>query len=197
MRDILPTFALRGGAPIAIDWNFNGWGSTPARPTRPGDRLSGLIAAKLGLTLIHAPFITEGGAFVTDGHGTVITTKSCMLNENRNPGFGRTASERMEEIERGFSIVGGRKIIWLEGDASEPITSGHADGYLLFTKPSAILVEEIDSEGRTGPNRSKDVDTLRNVVDRRGRLIQRSRRATFLLSERLKTAASSAECALR
>ena len=103
----------------------------------------------------------------------------------------------MEEIERGFSIVGGRKIIWLEGDASEPITSGHADGYLLFTKPSAILVEEIDSEGRTGPNRSKDVDTLRNVVDRRGRLIQRSRRATFLLSERLKTAASSAECALR
>jgi len=77
----------------------------------------------------------------------------------------------MEEIERGFSIVGGRKVIWLEGDADEPITSGHADGHLLFTKPGAILVEEIDSEGRTGPNRSKDVDTLRNVVDRRGRLI--------------------------
>jgi agmatine deiminase len=171
MRDILPTFALRNGSPIAIDWNFNGWGSTPARRTRPGDRVAGLIAAKLGLPLIHAPFIAEGGAFVTDGDGTIVTTKSCVLNENRNPGFGRNAPERMNEIERGLSIVGGRKIIWLEGHANEPITSGHADGYLLFTKPAAILVEEIESERGSGLNRSKDVDTIRNAVDRRGRLI--------------------------
>ena len=144
---------------------------TPARPTRPGDRLAGLIAIKLGLPLIHAPFTAEGGAFVTDGDGTIIATKSCLLNENRNPGFGRDQSEQMEEIVRGFSIVGGRKVIWLEGDADEPITSGHADGYLLFAKPGVILVEEIDPVGGPSLNRSKDIGTLRNAVDCQGRLI--------------------------
>jgi agmatine deiminase len=28
MRDIAPTFAMRDEEVIAIDWNFNGWGST-------------------------------------------------------------------------------------------------------------------------------------------------------------------------
>jgi len=171
MRDILPTFALRDGAPIAIDWNFNSWGCSPLRPARPGDRLAGLIANQLGLSSIHAPFITEGGAFVIDGDGTVVTTKSCLLNENRNPGFGRDRSEQMKKIERGFSIVGAHKVIWLEGDANEPITSGHADSYLLFAKPGVILVEEIDPEGGPNPDRSKDIDTLRSVVDRQGRSI--------------------------
>lgn len=171
MRDILPTFALRDGKPIAIDWNFNGWGSTPARPARPGDRASGFIAAKLGLPLIHAPFIAEGGAFVTNGDGTIVTTRSCLLNENRNPGFGRTQSERIEEIEGALAALGGRKIIWLEGDTIEPITSGHADGYMLYANSGVILVEEPDPEGGTSLNRSKDIETLRNVVDGQGRLI--------------------------
>jgi agmatine deiminase len=171
MRDIAPTFALRGDEVVAIDWNFNSWGSTSARPARPGDRLAGLMAAKLGLMLIHAPFITEGGAFVTDGDGTVVATKSCLLNENRNPAFGRTERQRMESIEQGFLTLGMRNVIWLDGDADELITSGHADGYLLFTKPGALLVEEIDPEVGAAVNRSKDIDTLRNVADSRCRLI--------------------------
>jgi len=44
MRDIAPTFALRGNGRdqeiIAIDWNFNGWGGTMERPPRAGDRLA-------------------------------------------------------------------------------------------------------------------------------------------------------------
>jgi agmatine deiminase len=44
MRDIMPTFALRGeGAAqevVAIDWNFNGWGGTADRRRRAGDRLA-------------------------------------------------------------------------------------------------------------------------------------------------------------
>ncbi len=44
MRDIMPTFALRGEGSaqevVAIDWNFNGWGGTADRPRRAGDRLA-------------------------------------------------------------------------------------------------------------------------------------------------------------
>jgi agmatine deiminase len=57
---------------------------------------------------------------------------------------------------------------------NSPACSGHADGYLLFTKPGALLVEEIDPEVGTGANRSKDIKTLRNVTDSRGRLITSS-----------------------
>ena len=75
MRDIAPTFALRGrGARqevVAIDWNFNAWGATQARPPRPGDRLAKTAASIFGVPRIPARFVAEGGAFVTDGRGTL------------------------------------------------------------------------------------------------------------------------------
>ncbi|MBR0797974.1 agmatine deiminase family protein [Bradyrhizobium jicamae] len=172
MRDILPTFALRNGAPIAIDWNFNGWGSSPLRPARPGDRLSGLSASALEIPSVPASFIADAGSIVTDGRGTVITTKSCLLRPNRNPPFGRTDRQRMDAIEQGFLHVGIRKVIWLEGDATEPITNGHADGYVLFTNTGNLLVEGIDPLTRQ-PNRSRqaDVKLLEASVDAQNRLL--------------------------
>jgi hypothetical protein len=89
MRDIMPTFALRGqGAAqevVAIDWNFNGWGDTPDRPRRAGDRVAKAAATIFGVPRVAVPFVAEGGALVTDGCGTMITTRSCLLNPNRNP----------------------------------------------------------------------------------------------------------------
>lgn len=163
MRDILPTFALRDRAPIAIDWNFNSWGST--RRPRPGDRLAGLTRSVWEVASIHAPFIAEGGAFLTDGEGTIITTKSCLLNPNRNPGFGRSIAERMREIEVGLFGLGARTVIWLEGDADEPITSGHADGYVLFANPGKLIVEEMEPDFASEQTRAADVSTLRNAID--------------------------------
>jgi agmatine deiminase len=160
MRDIGPTFARSESGLVAIDWNFNGWGSTSARPARPGDRLAGLIACALGIP--------------TDGDGTVITTKSCLLNPNRNPVFGRTVRQRMDSIEQGLLPLGVRKVIWLEGDATEPITSGHIDGYVLFTEPGKLLVEGIDPVD--GPSctssRQTDIDCLKRSKDARDRPLQ-------------------------
>lgn len=169
MRDIAPTFALSESGFIAVDWNFNAWGSTPIRPARPGDRLAGLISSKLGISAMPAPFIADGGAVVTDGDGTVVTTKSCLLNPNRNPAFGRTERERIASIEQGFSTLGICNVIWLDGDATEPITSGHTDGYVLFTEPGKLIVEGIDlvdgpsctSSGQT------DIDRLKRSKDAR------------------------------
>jgi agmatine deiminase len=170
MRDIAPTFALSESGLIAVDWNFNGWGSTPIRPTRPGDRLAGLISSKLGISAMSAPFIADGGAVVTDGDGTVVTTKSCLLNPNRNPAFGRTEQQRMESIEQGFSTLGIRNVIWLDGDATEPITSGHTDGYVLFTEPGKMLVEGVDTaDCPTDGFREADIDLLRRSLDAQSR----------------------------
>jgi agmatine deiminase len=167
MRDIAPTVAFRGDEVVAVDWNFNGWGGTTGRRSRPGDRLAGFISANMALPVVHAPFIAEGGAIVTDGEGTIIITKSCLLNGNRNPAFGRSSSEQMDEMERGLSHFGGRKIIWLEGDATEPTTSGHADAYVLFARPGSLLVEGIEPEGMPIPNRAADIEAFRAAKDSR------------------------------
>jgi agmatine deiminase len=167
MRDIAPSFAWRGDQVVAIDWNFNGWGSTPERPTRPGDRLAGLIARDLGIPYVHATFIAEGGSFLTDGEGTIITSKSCLLNPNRNPSSGRSVTQQLAEIEREFSYLGGRKIIWLEGNSDEPVTSGHVDAFVMFTAPGAILVDEWDSE----LNHAADIKALLGTRDAQNRLL--------------------------
>lgn len=170
MRDIAPTFALSESGLIAVDWNFNGWGSTSARPARPGDRLAGLIASALRIPTVSAPFIADAGSMVTDGDGTVITTKSCLLNPNRNPSFGRTERQRMDSIEQGFLPLGIRNVIWLDGDATEPITSGHTDGYVLFTEPGKLLVEGIDPvDGPPNRSRQADIDLLKGSLDAKDR----------------------------
>jgi agmatine deiminase len=132
-----------------------------------------LISSKLGISAESAPFIADGGAVLTDGDGTVVTTKSCLLDPNRNPAFGRTVRQRMESIEQGFSTLGIRKVIWLDGDATEPITSGHTDGYVLFTEPGKMLVEGIDpADCPTDGFREEDIDLLKRSKDARHRPLQ-------------------------
>jgi agmatine deiminase len=171
MRDIAPIFAFRRNEIVAIDWNFNGWGSTPQRRSRPGDRLAEFMATDLGISIVHAPFVAEGGAIATDGEGTIVTTKSCLLNSNRNPRFGRSATTQMLEIEKGFSKLGGRKVIWLEGDANEAITSGHVDGYVVFAESGLVLVEAAHHRHGHFRKRMRDISTLQQTTCANGRPI--------------------------
>jgi agmatine deiminase len=134
MRDIAPTFALRrrgtGQEVVAIDWNFNEWGGgTADRPLRSGDHLGKAAASLFGVPRVSVRIVAEGGALVTDGCGTMITTRSCLLNPNRNPVRRGVGRQHMIEITLGK--LGIRNVIWLEGDPCEPITSGHTDGYVL------------------------------------------------------------------
>jgi agmatine deiminase len=88
MRDIAPTFALHSEGLmrkiVALDWNFNAWGGTADRRPRAGDCLARTAAAIVDVPRVPVSFIAEGGALLTDGRGTLVTT-SCLLNPNRNP----------------------------------------------------------------------------------------------------------------
>jgi agmatine deiminase len=175
MRDIMPTFALRaeGGAQevVAIDLNFNGWGGTADRPRRAGDRLAKAAATIFGVPRVGVPFVAEGGALVTDGRGTLITTRSCLLNPNRNPV--RRGVDRQHMIATGFAKLGIRRVIWLEGDPSEPITSGHTDGYVPCAPGGVVLVEAIDDKDIEPPLwREHDIGLLEQASDVNGRRLK-------------------------
>jgi agmatine deiminase len=177
MRDIAPTFALRGNDVVAIDWNFNSWGGTAHRPARPGDRLARLAESIFGVARVSVPFVGEGGAFITDGQGTLMTTRSCLLNSNRN----RLDEGRQRFIEKELAELGIRVVIWLDGDPSEPITSGHIDGYVMFVAPATVLVETIEDEQCEPPLwREHDLMTIGRTRDAAGRKIKLTRVAAPL-----------------
>jgi agmatine deiminase len=173
MRDIAPTFAVRGNGNaqkvVAIDWNFNGWGKT--RRARPGDRLARAASSIFGVPRILTPFRAEGGALVTDGKGTLITTRSCLLNPNRNKV--RRGKDRQRRIETGLAKLGISTVIWLEGDPCEPITNGHADGYVLCAPSGVVLVETYDDKAIEPPVwREHDIAVLKNATNADGRALK-------------------------
>jgi agmatine deiminase len=180
MRDIAPTFALRSNEfdqeVIAIDWNFNAWGGTKKRPPRRGDKLARRSRSIFGVSRISVPFVAEGGALITDGQGTLITTRSCLLNPNRNAV--RRGKDRQQRIELALAKLGICTVIWLEGDPCEPLTSGHIDGYVLFAPSGVVLVEDCDDK-TIEPSmwRGHDIDLLKNATaaDKRKQKVTRVR----------------------
>jgi agmatine deiminase len=150
MRDIAPVFAKRGTETIAIDFNFNAWDNS--RRGRAGDRLARTY--EFGVPVNGMPFVAEGGAFITDGEGLAVTTRSCLLS--RNPQLDETA------ITDAFGCVGIRDVIWLDGDRTEPITTGHPDGYMAFLPDGRLLVEVIAS-GPGSWRRQRDLGMLRQL----------------------------------
>ncbi|WP_340671072.1 agmatine deiminase family protein [Bradyrhizobium ottawaense] len=157
MRDIAPIYALSEGEPVCIDLNFNGWGSTNYRRARPGDRLAGVARDLFASTMLNAPFVAEGGAFVVGHDAVVFTTRSCLLNPNRNPHFCRS------DIEAGLIRLGAKKVVWLEGDPDEKITSGHVDGYILPAESGELLIQRTDARDHSAMLRNLDIRTLQGL----------------------------------
>lgn len=157
MRDIAPVYALLNGEPVCIDLNFNAWGSTGLRRARPGDRLARVAQNLFSETMFTAPFIAEGGALAVGHDGMVFTTRSCLLNPNRNPHSSKSG------IETELIKLGASKVVWLHGDPREKITSGHIDGYVLPTPSGEILVQPCGEKGRLSRSRRLDILTLRRL----------------------------------
>jgi agmatine deiminase len=100
-----------------------------------------------------------------------MTTRSCLLNPNRNPV--RRGIDRQRTIERELRKLGISKVIWLEGDPCEPITSGHTDGYVLCAPGGVVLVEAIDDPNVEPPLwREHDTALLESARDADGRRLK-------------------------
>jgi len=158
LRDSGPCFTLTpSGALAGTAWRFNAWGKKFAKFTNDA-AVGAEILRQTDAAIYESELVAEGGAFTVDGEGTLITTESCLLNHNRNPGWSRAEIE--SELRRGLGV---QKIIWLPGDPEETGTDGHVDGLAAFTAPGRVMVEV-----PTGP------------ADPRYRVLQENRRALEL-----------------
>jgi agmatine deiminase len=138
LRDSAPTFVVnRAGSRAAAAFTFNAWGSK-YHPHDQDATLGSRIAEFAGFPLYQSKLVVEGGGFLSDGEGTLITAESCVLNTNRNPGW--TKAEAEAELR---TMLGVQKVIWLPGDVMDTETDGHVDGYLAYVKPATVLCEVV------------------------------------------------------
>ncbi|MFB6837146.1 agmatine/peptidylarginine deiminase [Streptomyces sp. NPDC056361] len=135
MRDTGPVFRRDGyGGLDTVGLNFNGWGNKQAhsRDALVAER----IAAHVGVPFTYADLVGEGGAIEQDGAGTLMATRSSLVNRNRNPGM----SER--ELERAMcEAYGASKVIWFDGVYGQDITDDHVDATSRFLSPGEALVQ--------------------------------------------------------
>ncbi len=165
VRDSGPTVVTdREGKRAAAAFTFNAWGGK----YQPHDRDAALgerIAALAGIPAYRSDLVVEGGGFLSDGEGTLITAETCVLNPNRNPGW--TKAEAEAELR---AMLGIKKVIWLPGDVTDTETDGHVDGYVAFVKPATVLCEVVaDPEDPRRAIMAENRRVLETEIDARGR----------------------------
>ncbi len=122
------------GQTVIEDWGFNGWGKK--YDYSKNDRIPAKIAAEQNIPLknLNTTMIVEGGALETDGNGTLLATKSAVLNSNRNSGMTQTKAEQILSKYYGVS-----HFIWLDGIAGLDITDMHIDGFAKFVHQNTLI----------------------------------------------------------
>ena len=138
-RDYGPLCVAEAGRVRLVDFAFNGWGGKfpAARDDAASRRLH--AAGCFGDTpLERVELVLEGGALDTDGAGTALTTRSCLLNPNRALPGGAPPDKPLLET-RLRTHLGLRRVIWLEhGRLAGDDTDGHVDMLALFCSPAVV-----------------------------------------------------------
>jgi agmatine deiminase len=167
-RDSGPNFLVNADGQLAgSTWRFNAWGGK-YHPFDQDARMGSRILRIAGAREFKSSLVAEGGGITVDGEGTVITTESCFLNANRNPGWSR--AEVASELCR---TLGVEKVIWLPGDPEDTETDGHVDGLAAFIEPGRVLLEiSSDKTDSRYPIGQKNLAALKGQTDARGRSLE-------------------------
>lgn len=130
---------------VLYDFTFNGWGMKFAA------NLDNQITSALFRNHIFRDevryqnmqqLVLEGGSIESDGEGTLLTTRECLLSVNRNQPLCE------EEIEKQLiEILGLKRVIWLSwGYLAGDDTDSHIDTLARFCNPDTIAYVRCDNQ---------------------------------------------------
>ena len=143
-RDHGPAFLINPatGERMIVNWEYNAWGGKYP-PYGDDDFLPVAIAQYLNLPHVSPGIVMEGGSVEFNGAGTVLTSKSCLLNPNRNPHLNQAQIERYL-----CDFYGMDQVLWVEGGIVGDDTDGHIDDTTRFVNENTVVacVEEDPSD---------------------------------------------------
>lgn len=143
-RDHGPAFLINknGEEPekAIVDWGYNAWGNK-----YPPFDLDDVIPTKIGkefdIPVFHPGIVMEGGSVEFNGKGTILTSKSCLLNKNRNP---HLSKEEIEEYLKNY--YGQEQVLWVSDGIIGDDTDGHIDDTVRFVNENTVLTVVEDNQ---------------------------------------------------
>lgn len=184
-RDTGPTFLLNEENKLAgVDWIHNAWGYNYS-DCEQDNKIAEAVITRENAVYFHAPLVMEGGSFHVDGEGTVLTTRECLLNANRNPQLSQTEIEHYLE-----NYLNCEKIIWLNNGLHGDETDGHIDEIACFIHPGKVLALITQDKDDINYERlQENLNILKSATDAKGRKLEvytvEQPPATYLDGERL------------
>lgn len=164
-RDHGPIFLVNDstGEVAVADFEFNSWGGK-LENWQLDRQVPHAMADALGMRAFTSPVVLEGGSVEVNGSGTVLTTRSCLLNANRNP---HLTPDQIEEHLREW--LGVRHILWLDDGIEGDDTDGHIDDLARFVGKSRVVT--VVEENPDDPNHAvlqENLRVLRGLTDEDG-----------------------------
>lgn len=150
--------AIQDPGPIFLRDNNGQLAIADFRYSHPDPRSEFLdrnVAKQMNLPVISSDMVSEGGAWQTNGQGTMLLVEAVELDRNKS----LSKQEIEEEYKR---VLGVKKFIWLKAglkdeewglleDARYGIgTGGHIDEFCRFVEPSTVLLTAIDPKDTIG-----------------------------------------------
>jgi len=160
-RDHGPAFVINPNADkkkAVVNWGYNGWGNK--YPHDLDDNIPLQVAHLLDLPVFSPGIVMEGGSIDVNGKGLLITTTSCLLNENRNPHLTKAGIEKYLREYYGVD-----EVFWLGDGIAGDDTDGHVDDITRFVAPDVIvtMIEPDPSDENHIPLK-ENLKTLKKLV---------------------------------
>jgi agmatine deiminase len=146
-RDHGPAFLTNPAAAqpkIIVDWNYNAWGNKYP-PFDLDDQIPTRIAEAYDIPVLYPGIVMEGGSVDFNGQGTLISSRSCLLNKNRNP---KLSPADIEEYLCAF--YGVEQVLWIQDGIIGDDTDGHIDDTVRFVNADTVLA--VAEENRSDEN---------------------------------------------
>lgn len=132
-RDHGPITIIEADQPRLLDFTFNAWGNK--FDSSKDNAINRNISEYFIAPMSQVDLVLEGGSIEVDGHGSLLTTRQCLMSPQRNPELSEAEIETA--LKRLFGVT---QILWLEhGYLAGDDTDSHIDTLARFCDAHTIV----------------------------------------------------------